>query len=157
MTKAGVNTILKMFQLEKGRDDLRITHEADYAIRVAYCLGMAGGKQCAKDISESTGVTLRFALKILRKLTQAGITRSYKGVSGGYELGRAPSEISLGEIIESIDGPIAINHCLSNEFQCTRVGDRNECDFHRVFAEINRSLRKELFGITLDRFIPLES
>ena len=133
---------------------MRITHEADYAIRVTYCLGLAGGKQCAKDISEMTGVTLRFALKILRKLTQSGITKSYKGVAGGYELNRDPAEISLGEIIECIDGPFAINHCLSNEFQCTRVGNRNECDFHLVFSEINKSLRNELFAIRMDRFLP---
>lgn len=136
---------------------MRITHEADYAIRVTYCLGLAQGKQCAKEISESTGVTLRFALKILRKLTQHGITKSYKGVAGGYELNRAPSEISLGEIIECIDGPIAINHCLSNEFQCTRVGNPNQCDFHRVFSEINKSLRQELCSITMDRFVPEKS
>ena len=150
------NTILRVFQLEKGRNELRITHEADYAIRVTYCLALAGGKQCAKDISEQAGVTLRFALKILRKLTQSGITKSYKGVAGGYELNRAPSEISLGEIIECIDGPIAINQCLSNEFQCTRVGNRRECDFHRVFGEINRSLRDQLCSITMDRFLPSE-
>lgn len=116
--------------------------------------GTYRGKQCAKDISELTGVTLRFALKILRKLTQSGITKSYKGVAGGYELNRSPSEISLGEIIECIDGPIAINHCLANEFQCTHVGSQNECDFHRVFSEINRSLRGQLFAITMDRFLP---
>ena len=51
--------ILKLFQGEKGRNDLRITHEADYAIRVTYCLALAGEKQCAKDISEATGVTLQ--------------------------------------------------------------------------------------------------
>lgn len=148
------NIILKLFQKEKGKNDLRITHEADYAIRVTYCLALAGDKQCAKDISEMTGVTLRFALKILRKLTQSGITRSYKGVAGGYELNRSPSELSLGEIIECIDGPIAINHCLANEFQCTRVGSRQECDFHRVFSDINRSLRDQLMSIKMDRFLP---
>ena len=135
---------------------MRITHEADYAIRVTYCLALADGKQCAKDISETTGVTLRFALKILRKLTQSGITKSYKGVAGGYELNRRPNEVSLGEIIECIDGPIAINHCLANEFQCTRVGSRKECDFHYVFGEINKSLRDQLFSITMDRFLPPE-
>ena len=148
------NTILKVFQIEKGRNDLRITHEADYAIRVTYCLALAGEKQCAKDISEVTGVTLRFALKILRKLTQSGITKSYKGVAGGYELNHSPSEISLGAIIECIDGPIAINHCLANEFQCTHMGTQKECDFHRVFSEINRSLRDQLCSITMDRFLP---
>lgn len=133
---------------------MRITHEADYAIRVAYCLALTGDKLCAKDISETTGVTLRFALKILRKMTQSGITKSYKGVAGGYELNRNPAEISLGEIIECIDGPIAINHCLANEFECTSVGSRRDCNFHQVFSEINRSLRDQLFSITLERFLP---
>lgn len=133
---------------------MRITLEADYAIRVSYALGLANGKATAKAVSEVTGVTLRFALKILRKLTQSGITKSYKGVSGGYALNRLPSEISLGEIIECIDGPIQINQCLSNEFQCTRVGNTNECAIHQVFNEVNHSLRNELFSITLDRFLP---
>ena len=61
---------------------MRITHEADYAIRVAFCLAECGGKLGAKEISERTGVTLRFALKILRKLIQAGMVRSYKGANG---------------------------------------------------------------------------
>ena len=74
---------------------MRITHEADYAIRVTYCLALAGEKQCAKDISEATGVTLRFALKILRKLTQSGIAKSYKGVAGGNGSFPAPSKINL--------------------------------------------------------------
>lgn len=132
---------------------MRITHEADYAIRVVYCLASSESKQCAKEISELTGVTLRFALKILRKMTQAGITKSYKGVNGGYELNVPASAVSLGQIIEAIDGPIAINHCLANEFQCTRVGDHKMCDFHLVFAQVNRQLRNELYAITMDQFL----
>ena len=62
--------------------------------------------------------------------------------------------VSLGAIIECIDGPIAINHCLANEFQCTHMGTQKECDFHRVFSEINRSLRDQLCSITMDRFLP---
>ena len=65
---------------------MRCTHEADYAIRVTCCLAFSGSKVGAKQISESTGVTLRFALKILRKLIQADIVKSFKGASGGYML-----------------------------------------------------------------------
>lgn len=132
---------------------MRITHEADYAIRVAHCLACSNDKISAKQISESTGVTLRFALKILRKMIQAGIVKSFKGVSGGYMLNRSPAEISFGEIIEAIDGPIAINHCLSAEFECTRLIQKKQCDFRRVFAAINRQLRDELYSITLDKFV----
>ena len=132
---------------------MRITHEADYAIRVVYCLAESGGKLSAKSISEETGVTLRFALKILRKLILAGLVQSYKGVSGGYALQKAPSDISLGEIIEYIDGPIAINHCLSNEFDCTRVQSKAGCGFRKVFVSVNQSLRQQLYDVKIDRFI----
>lgn len=132
---------------------MRITHEADYAIRVACCLAFTGAKVGAKQISENTGVTLRFALKILRKLIQADIVKSYKGASGGYMLSRAPAEISFGEIIECIDGPIAINHCLTGEFDCTRVAHKSDCDFRRVFSAVNQRLRADLYDITLDQFL----
>lgn len=131
---------------------MRITHEADYAIRAMYCLSAEGQKLSAKDISELTGVTLRFSLKILRKLIGAGLIQSFKGVTGGYMLNRKPEDISLGEIIECIDGPIMINHCLSNEFDCTRVAHKGECDFRKVFGSINTLLRNELYRVTLDQF-----
>ena len=132
---------------------MRITHEADYAIRVAHCLACSNDKISAKQISESTGVTLRFALKILRKLIQADIVKSFKGVSGGYMLNRSSADISFGEIIEAIDGPIAINHCLTAEFDCTHVSKKNQCNFRRVFVAVNKQLRDELYSITLDRFV----
>ena len=132
---------------------MRITHEADYAMRVAFCLASAGGKMSAKEIAEKTGVTLRFSLKILRKLIQAGMIESFKGVTGGYQLLLPPEEISLGAIIECIDGPIAINHCLTNEFECTRVDCKADCNFRKIFGSINARLRDDLYGITLDQLI----
>ena len=89
---------------------MRITHEADYAIRIVYGMIKAGdGPVPAAKLAERAGVTLRFALKILRKLTQSGIVKAQKGAAGGYFLAKAPGEISLGSIIESIDGPFQLN------------------------------------------------
>lgn len=131
---------------------MRITREADYAIRVMYSLAIAGGKLSARQISEQTNVTPRFALKILRKLIQNNMVQSYKGVNGGYVLKLPASEISLGQIIESIDGPIAINHCLKGEFDCGQH-KTGSCCFQRVFGSINNILRRELYAVSLDAFI----
>ena len=60
---------------------MRITLEADYAVRIVDCLSLSGRRLDARSISEKTGVTLRFTLKILRKLGMAKIVRSYKGVT----------------------------------------------------------------------------
>lgn len=133
---------------------MRITHEADYAIRIMYCLAERNQTISAKQISDDSGVPSRFALKILRRLTQTGLTESFKGVSGGYQLARAADQISLGEIIEVIDGPIEINHCLSSEFDCSRVQQKNKCTFHRLFSAINQDIRSKLYDLPLSQFVP---
>ena len=118
---------------------MRITHEADYAIRIMYCLAERNQTISAKQISDDSGVPSRFALKILRRLTQAGLTESFKGVSGGYQLARTAEQISLGEIIEVIDGPIEINHCLSSEFDCSRVQQKMNAHFTGCSAQSIRT------------------
>ena len=132
---------------------MRITHEADYAVRIAYVLGSENKILPARDISEKSGVTLRFALKILRKMAADGIVVSYKGSCGGYELAVPPAELSLGRLIECIDGPLEITHCLSEGFDCTRVKDKRICQFRKVFSEISVDLRNKLYGLTLSQFI----
>jgi Rrf2 family protein len=132
---------------------MRITDEADYAVRIAYVLASENKMLPARDISEKSGVTLRFALKILRKLASDGIVVSYKGASGGYELAIDPDELSLGQLIECIDGPLKLNHCLSEDFDCTRVSDKNCCPFHCLLGEISTELRDRLYNAKIINFI----
>lgn len=132
---------------------MRITHEADYAIRIMYSLAEHGAKISAKELSDESGVPIRFALKILRRLTQGGLTVSYKGVNGGYELARPAEQVFLGEIIEEIDGPIEINHCLSSEFDCSKMQQKNQCVFHRIFDTINQDIRKQLYSLSLAQLL----
>ena len=88
---------------------MHITLESDYAVRIVYCLAQNGGRMEAAAIAEQTGVTLRFSLKILRKLVAGELVKSYKGAGGGYELAKDPKEISLYEVIEQVEGPYAIS------------------------------------------------
>ena len=132
---------------------MRITHEADYAVRIVYVLMQAEGSTvAASKVAESSGVTLRFTLKILRKLAGSGIVASQKGANGGYGLAMDPEEISLGLIIESIDGPFELNHCLSDDFDCTRVKDKKFCQFHHIFDRVNAKLKDELYSIKINTF-----
>ncbi|MDO4373158.1 MAG: Rrf2 family transcriptional regulator [Clostridia bacterium] len=132
---------------------MRITHEADYAVRIVYTLMQAEQPPVAASrLAEQSGVTLRFTLKILRKLAGSGIVCAQKGASGGYSLAMDPRDISLGLIIESIDGPFELNHCLNEEYDCTRVKDKRVCQFHHIFDELNAKLKKELYDIKMDSF-----
>ncbi|WP_458863498.1 RrF2 family transcriptional regulator [Acidaminobacterium chupaoyuni] len=131
---------------------MKITREADYAVRVVYTIMCCGDKISAREIAEGSGVTVRFALKILHKLTGAGIIQSYKGVNGGFTLLQTPEEISIGQIIECIDGPFEISHCLSENAECTRMKDKTMCQFRKIFDKVSHDLRDELYAIKMTQF-----
>lgn len=133
---------------------MRITQEADYALRIVYLLAKVGGVLGSVAIAESVGVTERFTVKILRKLSQSGIVTSKKGASGGYTLAIPPSEISMRRIVEVIDGPVEISRCLDDNYECTRSGDKkHQCTFHLIFAKINKTIAEKLDTVTLDAVI----
>lgn len=129
-----------------------MTQEADYAVRIVYSLAKDGARQGSKQISDRAGVSLRFSLKILRKLVTAGILKSYKGNRGGYELARAAEDITLNDVIETIDGPYAINRCLRGGHDCT-LDSAEGCHFRAVYAEISDDIRNRLNSVTFARLM----
>lgn len=131
---------------------MNMTLEADYAVRIVGCLCEAGKRLDANTISERTCVSLRFALKILRKLVAAGIVVSFKGTQGGYELAKAPSEISMKDVVEAIDGKYAISKCLTDNYECSR-GMSGKCSYQKVFIEISKMVNDKLEEYTFDKFI----
>ncbi len=131
---------------------MKITREADYAIRIIYNLMGRMSTISAREIAEQTAVTPRFTLKILNKLGAQGIVSAKKGSSGGYMLDADPEKLSIGEIIECIDGPIEIAHCLANEYDCSRVSDRDSCPFHKTFGTLNEGLKEQLYKVKMSQF-----
>ncbi|MDD4377968.1 MAG: Rrf2 family transcriptional regulator [Eubacteriales bacterium] len=131
---------------------MHITLETDYAIRIVYVLAKNNRRMYAKSIAEETSVTLRFSLKILRKLVAEGIVKSFKGTQGGYEIDRDLDEISLYDIVTAIEGPIHLNRCGAEEFICTRKPDK-DCPFHRVFNDISNVIEVKLKEAKFSKFV----
>ena len=132
---------------------MRITLESDYALRILTAMAGYGDVTDAKTISNDTSVTIRFTLKILNKLTQGGLVQSYKGSRGGYKLKVSPDNISLKQVIELIDGPIAIARCLDSEESCSLNCDKSACDYHHIFDIISIELASKLNRITISDVI----
>lgn len=120
-----------------------ITLESDYAVRIVAELCVDGGRLDAGTISERCCVTLRFSLKILRKLVAAGIVNSYKGSHGGYMIAMEPKDIDLKMVVEAIEGTYYFSRCLSDEHACGR-GMEETCCFRKAFGEITDVVRREL-------------
>ncbi len=121
-------------------------NETDYAIRIVTCLAERNQKTDAGTIAELTGVTPQFTLKILRRLMSAGIVDSFKGAKGGYVLSRAPQDITLLEVVETICGPITVSRCQHDPSECTHP--QGICRYRNVFADVSRYMRDEFKKIT---------
>jgi|SRR5262245_4201322 len=87
---------------------MRTTAKADYAVRAAVELAAAGdGPVKAEQIADAQGIPLNFLENILAELRRAGIVQSRRGAAGGYALARPPEDVSLADIIRSVEGPLA--------------------------------------------------
>lgn len=130
---------------------MKITQEADYALRVVLFLSRmeVGAKVEAKVIAEKENIPLRFLLKLLRKLNAATITKSYRGAHGGYALAKEPRDINLRQVIEAIDGPIYVNRCLLDPKACS-AGKTNNCTVHKTLNHIRDNLVRDLESTTFD-------
>ncbi len=129
---------------------MRITLESDYALRIISELAQNDEVLDAKTIAEKTSVTQRFALKILHKLVGGDLVVSYKGVNGGYKLKVSSNRITLKDVIELIDGPIAIARCLGSSEVCSLNSDKTACIYHHIFDKISLELAAKLQNITIE-------
>lgn len=127
-----------------------ITQETDYAIRIVNCLAQSEDRRDARSISDEVSVSLRFSLKILGKLTSAGILKSYKGNRGGYEISRDPSEITLYDVFTAIEGPYILARCIPTEGgNCNKAA----CAYRQVFQSISEDVNQKLSAITFKEMI----
>lgn len=137
---------------------MHITQETDYALRIVYCLAKSGVRQDARTISEEMCVTLRFSLKILGKLVQNGVVKSYKGNRGGYELARESADITLLDVIGAVEGPYAMSRCVAEDTggECSR-GASGCCAFQNVFARLSHTVNQQLAQVNFRDIVSNEA
>lgn len=128
---------------------MHINLESDYAVRIVQYLAGHDERQDARTIADSTHVSLRFTLKIMRKLVAAGIVKSYKGAHGGYVLARPAGEITLRQVIEAAEGPYRFSRCVDGQYACNCPTD-SACRFRGIYDEITRMVTARLDEITFD-------
>ena len=96
---------------------MRLTHLADYAVvlMTAAARRPAAARLSATELSADTGVPLPTAQKLMGMLAGAGLLSSVRGAGGGFALSKPAEEISLADIVEAVEGPIAMTVCSGHE------------------------------------------
>jgi Rrf2 family protein len=118
---------------------MQLTREGDYGIRSVLYLARQPYKKVSfvTEISEQYKIPRSFLAKILQKLVKAKIVRSYRGVKGGFSLARQAKDISVLDVLEAIEGKMAMNLCLSDKKKCDF--SRN-CPVHSVWANVQSKI-----------------
>jgi len=100
---------------------MQITREGDYGIRSVLYLSRQPFKKVSfvNEISEEYKIPRSFLAKILQKLVKAKVVRSYRGVKGGFSLAKQARDITVLDVLEAIEGRLAINLCLVDKKKCS--------------------------------------
>jgi Rrf2 family protein len=131
---------------------MQITRQADYALRAVIYLSRLGPEQRAatSQIAQEQHIPPSFLAKIVSQLSVAGLLQTSRGARGGVSLAKAPSEITLLDVVEAIDGPILLNECVACGGVCN-FGDN--CPMKPVWCDTQAQLVGSLQTVTFDSFI----
>ncbi len=130
---------------------MKVSTRGDYASRALLSLALhdeGGTPTSVRDVAERTGLPQPYLEQILLALKGAGLVRSKRGVGGGYVLARPPSEITLGQIVSAVDGPIVAGD-FGEPHQNGACDHEGQCVLLTVWADVGHQMRSHLDSFTL--------
>lgn len=126
---------------------LRMSKLTDYGTMVLSQLAASGDEPASAGlVAGQTHLALPTVSKLLKALTRSGLVVSTRGSHGGYALARSADEITAAEILDALEGPVAITECSAQEGACNLEAF---CRVGHAWQRINRSIREALEQITL--------
>ena len=126
---------------------LKMSKLTDYGTLVLSCLAADPTRlKSASDVSRHTHLALPTVSKLLKLLARAGLVVSARGARGGYRLSRAPEEISAADVIDALEGPVAITQCSGTVGHCQL---EDVCGVSSSWQKINLAIRRALDEVRL--------
>jgi len=130
---------------------MKLSTKGKYGVRAVYEIAKHYGKGpiSIKDIAERQGISISYLEQILHKLGKAALIESVRGPAGGYLLARTPAELTIGDIVRALEGPIALSHCLEpgEEGDCNQADD---CVARMVWARVGAKIEEALDSISFN-------
>ena len=125
-----------------------IRRNTDYALRAMVHLARKYGGEAVSSrvLAESEDISYQLTCKLMQKLAKAGLVESLMGPKGGFNLKKTPCEITLGEVVVAIQGPVSVNKCLVEGGTCNR---QDVCPMGGKLAGLQNTLEEYLDGVTL--------
>ena len=136
---------------------MRLTTKGRYGLKAAYILAEQYGKGPIpiKQISEREKISESYLEQLLAKMRKSDLVESLRGVQGGYRLKRPPKEITVGDVLRSVEGDLSPTDCVeSGEFHCDNT---IHCPSRRVWLKLKKGIDDVIDSITLQDMIEEEN
>ena len=127
---------------------MKLSTRGRYGVRLMLDLSLHYGEnnQLLKDIAKRQEISEKYLWQLIKPLKVAKLIISARGAHGGYKLARSPSEITLKEIVEVLEGPISITECVDNPSVCERA---QACATRDIWGAVSNGISQLLESMTL--------
>ncbi|NPV27387.1 MAG: Rrf2 family transcriptional regulator [Firmicutes bacterium] len=128
-----------------------IKRNTDYALRALVYLALHSGTVVnAGEIAASEDIPIDFLQKIMQKFVRSGLVNSHRGVQGGFSLAKEPRQVNVLEVVETMQGKLAMNRCFLGKDGCPRAP---KCRIKNNWRDMEQKFVEFLNGITLQDLV----
>ena len=130
---------------------MKLSTKGKYGVRAVFEIARnyGNGPITIKEIADRQGISFSYLEQILHKLGKAGVIESVRGPAGGYLLASKPAELTIGDIVRTLEGPIALSHCLEpgESRDCNQADD---CVARMVWEKVGAKIEEALDSISFN-------
>lgn len=130
---------------------MKLTTQTDYALRTLMYLATRSTRAHVSDVATTFGISVNHVAKVVNLLARGGYIHSTRGIGGGIELAQPAEQVSIGRVIELIEGDLHLLSCVGEDDSCSI---HSFCKLKGVLAEAERVQRTYLNGVTLADVVP---
>lgn len=136
---------------------IRMSKLTDYAILILAHLARTPGTMTAHELAACSRVPLPTVSKLAKELSKAGLVISHRGRNGGYGLARPADQISVAEIVEALEGPIALTECARPGHSKADCELEDTCLSRASWDPVSRAIESALRGLPLSSIAPFRA
>ena len=131
---------------------MKISTKGRYGLRILLDLALheSVSPRMIRDIAESQNISEKYISRLIIELRKAGMVKSIRGAKGGYKLARTPKYLTLLDVVEVMEGPVAIVDCVESPRCCTR---QDLCAARDIWTRLNTEIRDSLAKVTLQDIV----
>ncbi|EEG77681.1 RrF2 family transcriptional regulator [Dethiobacter alkaliphilus] len=134
---------------------MRLSTKGRYGVRAMFDLALHSGEGAIalKSVAQREHISEKYLEHLFASLKKAGLIRSVRGAQGGYRLARPPEEITLGDIIRVLEGPIAPTECVIDDDGHESCERSTDCVMRSIWGNVRDQINEILDGITLAQIV----